>query len=255
MGLLQELEKRLERLVEGIFSSRFPSALQPLEVARSLDREMRRRLRVGVSALYAPNSFRVFLSPQDYESLTALGAPLRAELEGFLLEQAREQGYSLAGHPRVELLKDDALAVGNLRIESQATPEEIKAPKAATPGRSDHTQILPGPALPDVGAREAPGAVLSLPGDAGPTVHPIGRRAVLGRSHTCDVVVPTPEVSRRHAQLELRGDQYWLVDLDSTNGTFVNGERVEESRVRPGDVIRLGSVDIGFSLQRRGDGD
>jgi hypothetical protein len=66
---------------------------------------------------------------------------------------------------------------------------------------------------------------------------------VLGRSRMCDCVIGEPRVSRRHARLRYRDGSWWLVDLGSSNGTFVNGWRVwDETEVRPGDEISFGDA-------------
>lgn len=63
---------------------------------------------------------------------------------------------------------------------------------------------------------------------------------LIGRHSDCDVVLADPEVSRRHAQLFFR-DGVWVIrDLDSTNGTSINGVRVGRSELRPGDLLVLG---------------
>ena len=72
------------------------------------------------------------------------------------------------------------------------------------------------------------------------------RRVVLGRSRECDIRVPDANVSRRHAELRQEGATYWIVDLDSTNGTEVNGRRVDRSKVMDGDRIRIGGTDVVF---------
>ena len=69
-----------------------------------------------------------------------------------------------------------------------------------------------------------------------------GESVVVGRAGPSDVVVPHPGLSRRHARFELQDEQVWLEDLGSTNGTRVNGERVERVQVGPGDEIRVGEV-------------
>ena len=69
---------------------------------------------------------------------------------------------------------------------------------------------------------------------------------MLGRSRACDVYVADLNVSRRHAELRQEGATYWIVDLGSTNGTVVNGKRVERERLRDGDTITLGSTEIVF---------
>ena len=58
--------------------------------------------------------------------------------------------------------------------------------------------------------------------------------------------VEDANVSRRHAELRQEGTTYWIVDLDSTNGTSVNGKPVERERLEDGDTITLGSTEIVF---------
>lgn len=67
-------------------------------------------------------------------------------------------------------------------------------------------------------------------------------RLTLGRSPRCELVLEDDTVSRRHATLRLHEGRWYLVDLDSSNGTWVNGRRTFNAEVRPGDEIRLGAV-------------
>jgi pSer/pThr/pTyr-binding forkhead associated (FHA) protein len=69
---------------------------------------------------------------------------------------------------------------------------------------------------------------------------------VIGRSSGCDIVVDDPNVSRRHAEVRRLGDGYSLVDLGSTNGTEVNGQRVGETSLMNGDVIGVGTTRLTF---------
>ncbi len=63
---------------------------------------------------------------------------------------------------------------------------------------------------------------------------------LLGRSTECDLLIPDPSVSRRHAQLFFRDGKWILVDLDSKNGTYINGVQVQRAELLPGDVVALG---------------
>ena len=72
------------------------------------------------------------------------------------------------------------------------------------------------------------------------------RRVVLGRSKDADVQVPDANVSRRHAELRQEGSVWWVVDLDSTNGTEVNGKRVPRAKLADGDTITVGETDLVF---------
>ena len=73
-----------------------------------------------------------------------------------------------------------------------------------------------------------------------------GGKVVLGRSKDSDIQVEDANVSRRHAELRREGDAWWLVDLGSTNGTELNGKRVQRSKLEDGDTITLGSTDLLF---------
>lgn len=71
----------------------------------------------------------------------------------------------------------------------------------------------------------------------------------VGRSHDCDVVVGEETVSRFHAELRHGGGDEWTVrDLESTNGTWLNGSRIREARVSRGDVLRLGALRMELRL-------
>lgn len=67
---------------------------------------------------------------------------------------------------------------------------------------------------------------------------------LIGRSSSCDLVLHDPNVSRRHAQLFFREGRWILLDLRSTNGTYVNGVRVQRSELLPGDVLALGTEQL-----------
>lgn len=68
----------------------------------------------------------------------------------------------------------------------------------------------------------------------------------IGRSDECDIVIESPYVSARHALIKKRGKRFYIEDLNSTNGTFVNGKRVKVARIKNGDIITLGDVDLKF---------
>lgn len=69
-----------------------------------------------------------------------------------------------------------------------------------------------------------------------------GDVTVIGRRRNCDLRIPLESVSRRHCQLTREGDQLRIQDLGSRNGTFLNGKKVETSRVNAGDVIKIGPL-------------
>ena len=78
------------------------------------------------------------------------------------------------------------------------------------------------------------------------------RRVVIGRSKDCDIQVADPNVSRRHAEVRQEGAAHWVVDLDSTNGTEINGRRLKRAKLRPGDTITVGSTELVFEREAGG---
>jgi DNA-binding NtrC family response regulator len=69
-----------------------------------------------------------------------------------------------------------------------------------------------------------------------------GARLLLGRAAEADISIPEPTLSRQHCRIEVIGDEVWIEDLDSSNGTRVNGAPVQRCRLRPGDDVALGGT-------------
>lgn len=67
----------------------------------------------------------------------------------------------------------------------------------------------------------------------------ISRHAVLGRDSTCDITIPGTHLSRRHAELAVKGGNLLIRDLNSSNGTYINDQRVTETALNPGDSVRF----------------
>jgi pSer/pThr/pTyr-binding forkhead associated (FHA) protein len=65
---------------------------------------------------------------------------------------------------------------------------------------------------------------------------------LIGRRQDCDLCIPLSVVSRKHCELNMDQNRLMIRDLGSRNGTFVNGQKVEEARLNPGDQIQLGPV-------------
>ena len=67
------------------------------------------------------------------------------------------------------------------------------------------------------------------------------REIIVGRSSELDMVLVEDMVSRKHAKITAAGDQIVIQDLGSTNGTFVNGEKIKKARLKEGDRILIGT--------------
>jgi hypothetical protein len=252
MSVLRNLEAKLGGLVEGAFSRAFKSSVQPVELAQKLAREMEESQMVSVSRVYVPNHYRVFLSPEDREQFASYEPALRKELSDYLLEHARQEGLALTSRPQVEFMTDERLELGEFGIQAQlleveADEEPVAADVAPSAGDFGHTMVY----SPDRAARklEAPTsrAQALLVGEGRRSVLS-GERVLIGRSRECDVVLSDPNTSRRHAEVRRDGDGWTVVDLGSTNGIKVNGRRVDQAALEPGDRITLGLTELTFEL-------
>ncbi|MEZ5100345.1 MAG: DUF3662 and FHA domain-containing protein [Thermoleophilia bacterium] len=268
MSVLRGIEHRLESLFEGVFGRAFRAHVQPVEIARKLAKEMDDNKRASVSRVYAPNIYHLYLSPRDRQQFQPYEQPLLQELAGYLVEHARKQGYALLSTPRVLMREDADLGVGEFGIATQyQEPErgsrrtrevaqhvEDDAPRhePAPPPPADEEEGMtrvyrpepePEPAPPPPPPLQVDGAALRFHGESHPL--PDGP-VVLGRSRECDLVVDDAAASRRHAQVRLADDGWWITDLGSTNGLEVNGHKVHEVRLDFGDRITIGQTDILF---------
>ncbi len=95
MGIFRKAEKKLEGAVEGGFGRAFKSSVQPVELAHKLTKEMGDHKTVGVSNVYVPNEFDVYLGSADFEHLSSLGDSLKAELSNYVVAFARREGWTL----------------------------------------------------------------------------------------------------------------------------------------------------------------
>jgi Protein of unknown function (DUF3662)/FHA domain len=252
MTVLKNLESKIAGLVEGTFSRAFRSEVRPVEIARKLAREMEEHKSFSVSRTYAPNEYRVYLSPRDRERFAGYESALTAELAGYLLEHARRERLTLLSRPVIEFETDEQLGLGEFGIQTrvvQPEDEPVSAPAEEQSGRTmvySNAERVAEP-LEERARVRSQTALLLLDGKR-VVIGPAG--ATLGRGRQADVVVNDPNVSRQHAEIRPRGGSWVLTDLGSTNGSRINGHRVEGSEVlRPGDEIELGASDMTFTLE------
>lgn len=254
MSVLRSIESKIEGLFEGVFGRAFRAHVQPVEVARKLAKEMDEHRSVSVSRVYVPNEYTVYLSEPDREQFASYEGSLIGELQEYLSEHARRESYALLTPPRVLLRTDADLSLGEFGIATRMVqPEGRREREREEPAE----QVEPGATMIYKARAPVPTEAAS-PVDLGVerelvtltlngTEHELTQRSVvLGRSKEADVQVPDANVSRRHAEIRQEGATYWLVDLGSTNGTELNGKRVQRAKLSDGDRIGVGSTELTF---------
>lgn len=248
-------ERRLEGLVSGLFARAFKGAVEPVELAAALKREVDNTARIlSRDRRLVPNHFEIALGPDDFDRLSEYGRTLNHELANELRDHADIQRYTFSGPIEINLTERPDLPVGKFRIHS-ATVGAPQRPRAQPNDGQTQLQVPPPPVQPPpVQAPTGPTlVVLEVNGRRRP-VNPPG--VVLGRGTDSDIQINDPGVSRRHAEIRLMpengdGVRVVLVDLGSTNGTVVNGRRTAEAELRDGSTVRLGTTDITVHFVRQ----
>ena len=215
---MRGFEDRLERAVEGTFSRLFRSAVKPVEFSRKMEREMDGNRSVGVSGrTIVPNWFRFTVSAPDYAQLADFVHTLTRELADAAREHARDEGYGFVGPLEVIIESDHTGRSGLLGCEARFVEGDGALP---------------------------PGSLLLPTGDR----VPLGEYVVgIGRQHDCTIVLGDPNVSRHHAEIRPSGDGFMVVDLGSTNGTRINGNRISgQHHLVDGDELRCGNTIMHF---------
>jgi hypothetical protein len=190
VGLLEQFEARLDRLVNGAFARAFRAEVQPVEIAAALQREADDRAAViNRDRTVSPNHFRVELSPHDHDRLASFEDAIRTELVTVVRDHAQQQRYSLLGPVEIDLDRDPGLDTGVFRVTSRA--EAGSAPGlTAAQAQAQGAGLFPG----------SPRLVLATGVE-----HPLtGATIRIGRATDVDIRIDDPSVSRGHAEISLR---------------------------------------------------
>lgn len=227
---LEKIETKLRELIEVHMVGIFPrqklgqSALQQIAMAvRSNMAEMD-----GIKT--APNVFTLIVHPGDRATWNDAG--LLDALKETLQAVARETELRFAAPPVFSVKSDASIAPGEVRVAASHTADSL------------------GPT--DAILQETPDAKEenSIPKNAFLILH--GRKVIplnslvinIGRRLENQLAIDDPRVSRTHAQLRSIKGRFVIFDLNSTGGTFVNGQRTSQSILYPGDVISLAGVSL-----------
>lgn len=206
VNLVRHIEKRLENAMEGLAGKMFKGPLHPVELASRMIREADLAVTEGPAGPEAPNAFEVRIPP----SLLTDDVPGKyiQELAKAAEDTAVERGWRLAGPVRVTIIEDPALTSG---ISCNVSTVEGRIPAWGRLTGSDGQFDLHH------------------------------NRLLIGRADTADVSISQSSVSRSHARFWRDGAGVWVQDLNSSNGTSVNGTPISATALVPdGSVVSFG---------------
>jgi hypothetical protein len=237
VSALQRFENKLEQLISGVFARTFRSAVQPVEIASALNREVDNSAQIlSRDRRLVPNNFHVELAPSDHEHLQELGPQLNQELTEMLREHAAQQSYVFTGPVSIELEPSEDLTTGRFRVRSHAISSS-----SLSAGDPTNTQVRRATATLELNGEHLP---LAPPG------------IVVGRGNDADLRIDDPGISRKHIEIRVEDAQeaggaprITVHDLGSTNGVSVNGKRVDRATLVDGATIRIGNTTMSLRIK------
>lgn len=230
MGIFDRFENAVEKGVNSVFSKVFRSGLNPVDISTALRRVMDDQVEVPEGATtpdsnpVAPNVYLVRVSPEDLETLESGGLEATVEeLEKEATRHAERQSYVLAGPVSVTFESAEGESTGMLEILAE---------------------VRRGSAAPATGAVATPShPIIDVDGEKWLLTEDV---TVIGRSSGADIQVDDTGVSRKHVEFRITPNGVILTDLGSTNGTFVEGHRIEAATLLDGNQITIGRTRILF---------
>ena len=245
MGIFQRFEKGVEGAVSGVFARAFKGDVQPVEIAARLQRELDTEAKLmSRDKKLVPNDFTVQLSQHDHDKLAPYAATLTRELGDELRSHAGDRGYVFSGPIHIDLALDTRLPTGRFTVSSEAVAG-VSAPTAPA-ARPPATPAGPDAAPPDRPAERPQARARELVLEVNGMRHPLQAPGlVIGRGTEADLRINDPGISRRHAEIRVgqsTDGSIDIVDLGSTNGITVDGQKVRHAMLREGSRIEIGTT-------------
>ena len=218
MSFFERIEQACAQFIERTFAKSFPSDVEPAQIARKLVATMEAQTRGEDGRPSAPSVYAVYVSTADFERLEEHREYLEEAWIDLLRDLAAKVGIAFVdGDPRVTMSARPSVPLGAIAIE---------VGDAARASAQFALRMIKG-----------------LPVDG---VYSITGTTRVGRGDESEIVLLDPSVSRAHAIVELDAGEPVVRDLDSTNGTYVNGRRVRVESLRDGDELRFGNTRMRF---------
>ena len=225
MGVLDRFEKGVERAVNSVFSKAFRSDLKPVEIASAIRRDMdERTAALSRGRTVVPNTFTVELSAKDFEQVQDWGEEAMAqEMIEAATEHADSQNYVFVGAVDVTFTHAEDLEPGRFRVQSSSRRGPV-APATSAGAATRHP-------------------ILDIDGQRYLLTGPV---TVIGRGSEADIIVDDAGVSRRHLEIRITPDGVIATDLGSTNGSYVEGHRIDAATLVDGNTLTIGRTRILF---------
>lgn len=229
---LDKIERNLQDFVENSLM-RFPWTRRQTALAQQFVEAMQNALENGPGGrVIAPNQYVLSVHP-NFLALWQSSPELLDALADTLQSAARDAGVSFLSPPAIRLATDPALPNDGLRVTATSISDN---------GGDGTTAVMLAAGREEDPPAHPANAFLIIEGSE---TFPLRQPVVnIGRRLDNHVILDDARVSRAHAQLRVVRGRYVLFDLNSSGGTYVNGQRITQQTLKPGDVISLAGVSL-----------
>jgi len=233
MARLAEIESRLQGILEVQLLKYLPGYRAEDNIIQQLAAAMHANLKRQEEMTLAPNVFVIAAHPSTL-TRWRIEPHLHEAMATAIFTVGDESGFVFLTKPTVTTAADISMPIGSIRVLASFSHDTV----AETRGMPAEKKNAPAPEI--------------IPSNAflilhGTQVVPLNQSVVnIGRRLDNHVVIDDPRVSRTHAQLRVVRGRYVIFDLNSSGGTYVNGQRANQSVLYPGDVISLAGVTLIF---------
>jgi FOG: FHA domain len=183
-----------------------------------------------------PVHFTIYLNPEDHRFFEQQ-EDWQTAISKIISDLGNEMGFRQEQKPDIQLTARHSLSRGEVQLKFQTAPNPI--------GQTSAVPVLMPPPVAETAVPDRMQACLILEDES---LFPLDKPVInLGRKSTNHLIVDDLRVSRTHAQIRKVGDEYIIFDIGSSGGTYINGERISQRKLKPGDVISLAGIKLIFT--------
>ena len=253
MKFVRTVESFFEKYIEGFFDKKLSGELQPVEIAKNLARVMEKEKSIGVSCIYVPNEYCIYLQADDFDRMASYHQTICQDLAIFLGDEAKKKEYVMAQPPVVEIKLTDETRQPRFYCTASFTEPLFPSKEGLESVNHDvssSTRVFnkvnagiqhPLPSI--IGTLtvvEGIDAGLKTPVSAG--------RIHIGRRESNELPLTDVNTSRLHAYVVFDEGGHILHDANSLNGTYVNNHRITLIQLKSNDRIRVGNTVIVYEV-------
>lgn len=244
--MIDRLESFLQKKIDKLFHRKISGELEPAAIRKALESEIKQRRKHTRSGFIVPNIYEIQLGTEDFQRLSS--ARLMEDMTVFVEKTLIQTDSFMDGALSFRLREETSMEKGHFEVESHY--EDAKPQIAADTDSNtlvlSHSDFTLPLNLPPVRRLASLRVIQGV--DAKAYLEIGERKVYLGRRDQNDFILTDLNVSRLHASIEYERHRHIIRDAGSLNGLFINGEKMPDACLLPGDEIGLGNTLLRYEV-------